>query len=161
MLSYLRPYSIRDTVAQLSLERKMSIVAALLHRAGQIADENFANKVAEEVRLTPRQYMVLTAASESPGISQTGLVAMTGIDRSTLADIVRRLVEDKGLLNRRRDKNDARAYAVSLTSTGKDVLNRMKEPAEEADRATLSALSEAERKQLLKMLDRIVKHHES
>ncbi|MFZ1102753.1 MAG: helix-turn-helix domain-containing protein, partial [Hyphomicrobiaceae bacterium] len=38
----------------------------------------------------------------------------TGIDRSTLADIVRRLTR-KGLLQRCRTNEDARAYAVRLT----------------------------------------------
>jgi DNA-binding MarR family transcriptional regulator len=47
------------------------------------------------------------------GLSQTGIVARTGIDRSTLADLVRRL-QRKGLLQRRRTKDDARAYAVKM-----------------------------------------------
>ena len=43
------------------------------------------------------------------------------VDRSTLADIVRELVE-KGLLQRQRTKQDARAYAVKLTREGQRVL---------------------------------------
>ena len=67
--------------------------------------------------LTPRQYAVLLDRSLNEGLSQTDLVENTGIDRSTLADIVRRMLK-KGLLQRRRTKEDARAYAVKLTDEG-------------------------------------------
>ena len=64
----------------------------LLHRAGQCADELFASQI-KESDLTPRQFVVLMAVAGSEEPSQTTLVQKTGIDRSTIADIVRRLVE--------------------------------------------------------------------
>jgi DNA-binding MarR family transcriptional regulator len=85
----------------------------LLHRASQAVEEVFAASVNVE-NLTPRQLAVLVTISQAEGLSQTGIVDRTGIDRSTLADIVRRL-QKKGLLQRRRTKEDARAYAVKLT----------------------------------------------
>jgi DNA-binding MarR family transcriptional regulator len=51
--------------------------------------------------LAPRQHAVLVAVSQNEGLSQTNLVEKTGVDRSTLADIVRRMLK-KGLLQRRR-----------------------------------------------------------
>ena len=92
----------------------------LLHRAGQCADELFASQV-QESELTPRQFVVLMAVPDSEEPSQTTLVQKTGIDRSTLADIVRRLVE-RGLLARKRTRKDARMYAVRLTSKGETAL---------------------------------------
>ncbi|MCK9911289.1 MarR family transcriptional regulator, partial [Microbacteriaceae bacterium K1510] len=71
--------------------------------------------------LTPRQYAVLVAVAQNEGVSQTLLVEKTGVDRSTLADIVRRMLK-KGLLQRRRTKEDARAYSVKLTDEGWRVL---------------------------------------
>src|SRR5688572_708168 len=62
----------------------------LLHRAGQCAEDIFRAEMGDR-DLTPRQLAVLTATSEDEGLSQTGLVERTGIDRSTLADMVRRL----------------------------------------------------------------------
>src|SRR5262245_63343290 len=87
----------------------------LLHRAGQRADGLFAGHVGNS--LTPRQFAVLQAVAEADGLSQTGIMAATGIDRSSTADLVRRLVSH-GWLQRRRTKRDARAYAVRLTSDG-------------------------------------------
>ena len=77
----------------------------MLHRAGQCAGEVFHAEM-QDGDLTPRQYAVLLTVASNEGISQTGLVDKTGIDRSTLADIVRRMLK-KGLLQRRRTKEDA------------------------------------------------------
>ena len=88
----------------------------LLHRAGQCAAEMFQIELGSD-DLTPRQYAVLVAVSQNEGLSQTQLVDKTGMDRSTLADIVRRMLK-KGLLQRRRTQDDARAYSVKLTEEG-------------------------------------------
>ena len=96
----------------------------LLHRASQAVEDVFAREV-EIDRLTPRQLAVLTTVAQHEGLSQTGIVDRTRIDRSTLADIVRRL-QKKGLLQRRRTKEDARAYAVKLTEEGRRVLRTVK-----------------------------------
>jgi len=79
----------------------------LLHRAGQCAADIFALE-ARASGLTPRQFAVLMVVAEEEGLTQTDLVERTGIDRSTLADIVGRLLSH-GLIQRRRAKEDARA----------------------------------------------------
>ena len=91
----------------------------LLHRAGQCAKHFFGTAVGGD--LTPRQLAVLAAVADNEGGTQTDIVETTWIDRSTLADIVRRL-QRKGLLHRRRTKEDARAYAVKLTDRGRRLL---------------------------------------
>src|ERR1700730_7868480 len=97
----------------------------LLHRAGQCAADLFQVEMGDR-DLTPRQLAVLSAVSEKEGASQTDLTSKTRIDRSTLADLVRRL-QRKGLLQRRRRSDDARTYAVKLTDEGQRLL-RAAEP---------------------------------
>ncbi len=76
----------------------------------------------KEHGVTSRQVAVMRAISEAKGLpSQTDLVEATGIDRSTLADLVRRLLK-RGLVARRRTKADGRAYEVTITSEGKSIL---------------------------------------
>ena len=105
--------------------------------------------------LTPRQLAVLMTVAQNEGLSQTGLVDRTGIDRSTLADIVRRM-QRKGLLQRRRTKEDARAYAVKLTDEGRRVL-RVSEPlAKRVDERILDALPTKQREQFIDELLSIV-----
>jgi MarR family transcriptional regulator, temperature-dependent positive regulator of motility len=126
----------------------------LIHRAEQCATDIFA-RTAPPGLLTPRQYAILVAIEENEGISQTGLVGKTGIDRSTLADIVRRMM-DKGLVQRQRTTADARAYAVRLTRRGTAMLRRMRPHAEEVDRLILQALPEEQRSLFLSMLHHLV-----
>ena len=89
-------------------------ISHLLHRANQVAAERFAKAIGD-TDVTPRQVAVLGIVATNEGVSQTGIVEASGIDRSTLADIVRRLVK-RGLLARRRSKQDTRAYNVTLTT---------------------------------------------
>lgn len=126
----------------------------LLHRAGQCAGDIFqAEMVAGD--LTPRQYAVLVTVAKNEGLSQTNLVEKTGIDRSTLADIIRRMLK-KGLIQRRRTKEDARAYAVKLTDLGRQTLAAAQPLAERVDERVLSVLPGQQRDQFLKDLHLII-----
>ena len=110
-----------------------------MHRAGQCADELFALNVGD-AELTPRQFAVLRAIADSDEPSQTTLVEKTGIDRSTMADIVRRL-NSKGLLQRRRTRRDARMYAVRLTDRGIAALKLAEPAARSTDERILASLA--------------------
>lgn len=127
----------------------------LLHRAGQCAADIFDGEMAE-ADLTPRQYAVLATVAQNEGLSQTGLVERTGIDRSTLADVVRRMLK-KGLLQRRRTREDARAYAVKLTEEGWRVLKLAEPTAKDVDERILAALPTRQREQFLSDLQTIIR----
>ena len=124
----------------------------LLHRAGQCAADIFQAEISD---LTPRQLAVLMTVARDEGASQTKLVGATNIDRSTLADIVRRLCR-KGLLQRRRTRQDARAYAVRLTDEGWRVLKIADPVARRVDERVLGALPDKQREAFLTALTSIV-----
>ena len=126
----------------------------LLHRAGQCAAELFQTELGSG-DLTPRQFAVLVTVSQNEGLSQTHLVDRTGIDRSTLADIVRRMLK-KGLLQRRRTKEDARAYAVKLTDDGWKMLRSADPLSRKVDDRILSSLPNAQRDRFMQDLNAIV-----
>jgi len=71
-----------------ALERSPS---HLLHRALQRALDIYAEEFGE-AGITQRQFAVLAAADERAGATQADLVRITGIDRSTLADMARRMI---------------------------------------------------------------------
>jgi MarR family transcriptional regulator, temperature-dependent positive regulator of motility len=97
----------------------------------------------------------MVAVAENEGLSQTDLVERTGVDRSTLADIVKRL-KGKGLLQRKRTKEDARAYAVKLTEEGRRVLRTAEPLAKRVDDRILDALPAKQRDQFMSALASIV-----
>ena len=134
----------------------MTSVLHLLHRAGQTADELFFKEM-DGSDLTPRQYAVLVVLAQHENASQTDIVNATGIDRSTLADIVKRLV-DRGLLARKRSKLDARAYAVKLTAAGQAALKSTAPVALRVEDALLKALPSTHRAAIIDALAAIVRH---
>jgi DNA-binding MarR family transcriptional regulator len=126
----------------------------LLHRAGQCAGDVFQSELSKG-ELTPRQFAVLLTVSQNEGLSQTDLVDRTGIDRSTLADIIRRMLK-KGLLSRRRTKEDARAYAVKLTEEGWRMLRQAEPSARRVDDKILAVLPGPRGQRFLEDLNAIV-----
>ncbi len=126
----------------------------LLHRAGQFANDVFLLE-AGECQLTPRQFTVLATVGGEEGLTQTDLVERTGIDRSTLADIVARLLS-RGLIRRRRAKQDGRAYEIRLTRVGEKTLSDAQPCAVAADMRLLSKLPPAKRQDFLESLNLIV-----
>jgi DNA-binding MarR family transcriptional regulator len=100
-----------------------------VHRADQIATQIWTSE-AESCGLpwlTARQADILVAVSEvAKGTiaTQTYVTEMTGIDRSTTAEIVARLVEN-GMLDRKRHKTDARVWSLSLTTQAKRLLPKI------------------------------------
>jgi len=126
----------------------------LLHRAQQRAEEVFAASLGDD-NVTLRQFAVLAAVSEKSGRTQTELVRITGIDRSTLADMMDRL-EKKGLVAREKSDTDKRAKIVRLTGKGRTRLTEAAPHASAADAAILAALPKNKRRSFLGTLETLV-----
>ena len=127
----------------------------LLHRAQQFASDRFSDATGG-VTITQRQFAVLSAVAAQEGLTQTQLVQATGIDRSTLAELVTRMAS-KGLLLRERAPGDARANAVRLTDQGRELLANARAGAMAADEAILNALPKNKRANFVEALTRIAR----
>lgn len=112
-----------------------------MHRAAQAVDARMLEALAE-IQMTPRQYALLRAAAAELDQSQNSLVARTGIDRSTLADLVRRMIK-RGWLARTRSKVDLREWHVRLTDDGIEVFAQAKEIAANVDREIANRVATA------------------
>ena len=126
----------------------------LLHRCSQLADGLFARHVGD-VELTPRQFAVLEAVAGQSGLSQTDIMAATGIDRSSTAELVRRLVSN-GCLQRRRTRRDTRVYAVRITTRGRELMAIGASATRAAEEALLMPVAPDQRAAFLEVLVRIV-----
>ena len=124
----------------------------LLHRAQQIAANESASAAAG---ITLRQFSVLAALSGNDGVSQSDLVNATGIDRSTLADMVARM-EKAGLIKRVASKTDKRAKVVSLMAKGKKAYEKALPAVEKADAAIFEALPKTKQATLVSGLKDMV-----
>ncbi len=139
------------TMAQQPLDNS---IIHLLHRANQSVSDIFSDQMRGET-LTPRQFAVLTAISNNEGLNQTSLVKETGIDRSTLADIIQRMLK-KDLISRKRTERDGRAYSVFLTPLGQQLLYESAPNVKNADERILSAVPEENRQEFLDSLHKII-----
>lgn len=126
----------------------------LLHRVLQIALDIYTTEMGEGA-LTQRQYAVLKALQGSTGQSQSDLVKATGIDRSTMAELVTRMIA-KNLLLREKSATDARANMVKISDFGKEALLAMQPKVMAADEKVLSLLSPPKRESFVKLLRKIV-----
>jgi MarR family transcriptional regulator, temperature-dependent positive regulator of motility len=130
----------------------------LLHRVLQIALDIYNDETGEGA-LTQRQYAVLRAVHDAEalhadghaGLTQTELVQTTGIDRSTLADMITRMTA-KGLLIRVKSTLDARANLVTLSQAGREAITDISPKVAAADEKILSLLSPPKRESFVKLL---------
>ena len=130
----------------------------LIRRCQQFYGDLYAREAGAR-ELTKQQFMVLAALEHNEGVSQTALVEITGIDRSTLAEMVRRMLE-RDLVSRERTEEDARANAVAITATGRKALRAARNAADRAEKALLDALPPSERTRFIKSLAQIAAAHE-
>jgi DNA-binding MarR family transcriptional regulator len=139
-------------IAVTSLEQSPS---HLLHRALQLALDLYAAETGPGA-VTQRQYAVLAAVAEHEGLNQTDLVRATGIDRSTLADMIARMIA-KDYLARERSATDGRANTVRLTDLGRSVLDDAAPRVATADGRILRCLAANKRDSFLGVLRDLAK----
>jgi len=126
----------------------------LLHRVHQRATELFQEKMAG-IDITARQYVVLVTVAQDDGASQQDIIDNTGIDRSTVSQIMQTMIR-KGLLKRKRTKEDARAYAITVTEQGRDILRSSEAIVEGVNEALVAALPATRAKTFIDNLRSII-----
>ena len=122
----------------------------LIRRSQQRAVDLFVDEVGEDGP-NPRQFAVLVNVFLSPGLSQTALVKASAIDRSTLTEVLRRMI-DKGMITKTRTKEDQRANALYITDVGTRLLENAVEATQRAQQRMLAPLPETERAAAMKIL---------
>jgi MarR family transcriptional regulator for hemolysin len=111
-------------------------------------------RYASEIDLTLAQCKVLGHLARNEGISQARLAELTDTDPMTLVRTLDRMQQDEWI-DRRPDPADRRAHRLYLCEAAKPIMNRMWRIADQARQDALSALSLAEREQLVGLLERV------
>ena len=127
-----------------------------LKRAQLRVFDDFRDAVAS-LKLSPAQFSVLILLDANPGRNQTEIAATLGILRPNFVALLDAL-EARGLCRRTRSEDDRRSHVLALTDKGRATLagaRRLVNARHEKKLAEL--LTDAERAQLLAMLDRIAR----
>lgn len=128
----------------------------LLRRAQQLHLAVWLRDVCSET--TSVQFAALTVLDQQPGASQRELGRVLDLDRSTIADLVARMVR-RGLIERERDPGDRRRNVLQLTSAGRDELARLRPRVEAIEPILTAGLSPSERAELRRLLHRLLEEH--
>jgi DNA-binding MarR family transcriptional regulator len=120
---------------------------------GFIASRGFATAL-KPLGLDPRQFGVMNLVAINAGLSQQAITEPLGIPASRVVALVDDL-EDRGLIERRRNPEDRRAYALELTTKGRQTLDEARQIAREYERRFCAPLQPPERDQLLHLLRRV------
>jgi DNA-binding MarR family transcriptional regulator len=124
-------------------------VGHLIRRTQQRVASIYAAEIGRD--LSSRQFSVLVAVSQNPGLAQIDLVQMIGIDRSTLSALIERLVK-RGMLTRERIATDQRADALLITPKGLAAVKKGIPGAYEVHRQVMQLLPEELRPAFVKAL---------
>jgi DNA-binding MarR family transcriptional regulator len=128
-------------------------VAFLLAQLGAHAASVFADRLLP-LELRPAEVGVLSRLARSPGESQRALADALGMHAPRLVALIDDL-EERGLVERRRDPRDRRNYAISLTKAGRQTLRQISAVVKQHEQAMTAALGDEERAQLASLLRRI------
>jgi DNA-binding MarR family transcriptional regulator len=137
----------------------LSSASFLLKRVGFAIKERMIEAF-EETGLSAYHHSILALLQEEPRETQAMIADALGLDRSHLVGVLDEL-EERGLVERRRDPSDRRRHVVSLTPAGMEALTRMRAVAKRVDDDFFEPLSAAERKTLKSLLARLASHHDA
>jgi DNA-binding MarR family transcriptional regulator len=136
----------------------LSSTSFLLKRLGWTVKDR-AMDAYEAAGFSPYHHAVLALLEEEPRETQATIADALGYDRSHLVGLLDEL-EERRLIERRRDPTDRRRHLVKLTPDGKRALNRLRTIAKRIDDEFFAPLDDQQRAALHALLLTLAGHHE-
>lgn len=125
----------------------------LLVQLGFLAARRFGELLGP-LGLEQRQAGLLTRLAAHEGTSQQALGELMGLNATRMVFLVDEL-EQRGLVERRRNPADRRSHALYLTERGRDTLRQTRQVMAAHERSLGTSLTEAERGQLIALLRKV------
>ena len=126
----------------------------LLHRAAvSFARRGLAGFA--EHGLSPARVRLIVAVGEAPGIRMRDLAEQLGVTARAVTPLVDGL-EGEGLMLRKADRADRRAFRLHLTETGEGLRSVISDLQEKVSDQVFSALNQTDRDQLAELLRKLL-----
>jgi MarR family transcriptional regulator, lower aerobic nicotinate degradation pathway regulator len=133
-------------------ERIGQLLAVAAGAAQALAEERLG-----PLGLSPRGWGVLSTLVESGPLTQIELAAATATDRTAMVYLLDEL-EERELVERRRNLDDRRSFVIHLTPSGRRLREQAAAAVAEQTKTLLRPLSASERRQLIDLLTKVADH---
>lgn len=114
----------------------------------------------EQEGFSAYHYSILALLEEGARTTQAGVADALGMDASMLVSLLDGL-EDRGLVERKRDPKDRRRQTVTMTPAGRRQLSAFRKLVLRLEEEFLAPLSEEERQELHDLLLRVAMHRDA
>lgn len=125
----------------------------LLAQLGFLMSRRFGEQL-EPLGLQQRHAGMLTRLAAHEGTSQQALGELLGLNATRMVFLVDEL-EQRGLVERRRNPADRRSHALYLTHGGRDLLRSAQQVMGAHEKSLGASLTEAERRELVRLLRKV------
>lgn len=99
---------------------------------------------AKQIGVTRPQWRTLSVLSRNEGINQGGLAELMEIEPITICRMIDRL-EDAGLVERRRDPADRRAWQIYMTDKSRPLVTQLRDIGEQMFDEAMEGLNQSQR----------------
>ena len=137
--------------ALLDLERFVPYQLSVL---SNVVSQEIAEAYGERFGLAVTEWRIIAVLGRFPGLSAVGVAERSAMDKVAVSRAVARLLE-RGLLHRETHGDDRRRSVLELSDAGRQVYAEVAPLALSYERELLSPLSEDERVQFSRMLERL------
>lgn len=128
-------------------------IGVMIAQVARLMRRSFDER-ARTIGVTRPQWQVLSLLARNEGINQGGLADLLEVEPITLGRMIDRL-QEAGLVERRADPADRRAWRLFLTERGSGQIDQLRPLAHETFEFALDGIDEAQRAELLATLDRM------
>lgn len=146
--------AVQETAAQpLNQDLLLSLVGYNCRRAYLAVMPLFDERM-EKYALRAVDFSVLTLINANPNLTQRRLSQAVNVSPPNMATLLDRL-EERGLLVRQRNPFDKRSQTLVLTAEGAKICAKAEETVSELEAEATGMLTDAERAQLLHLLQKV------
>ena len=146
--------STNNCPAILKLDRFLPyILSKVSNNISRIIAETYKNKFA----LSVTEWRIMAVLGELPGSSADEVSFRTQVEKSLISRALQKLLK-RELVSRQVDEKDRRRHNLALTEAGKDIYNEIVPVSYEYESLLLECLSDDERDQLDRLLNKLNVH---
>jgi DNA-binding MarR family transcriptional regulator len=139
--------SSENIASRLKLDKGLGFLVRLLDTRVNVLYE----QLTAQIDITPRQFGVLLTLYQQGTLTLTELAKHIRVDRSTLGEMINRMVE-RSLINKRNNGNDRRSAEVLLAPAGRNALLKIVAGAAQLQTALLAPLATEDRAHFMRCM---------